>query len=339
MAYTVGSIQVPFIMDMTRPDASSTGLAVEGLSVGGLTVHSGDWNITTNGTVIDGYLVTGLMYITGNNVTVRNCKFVSRTVTSSPRYAVIQSQGTGTVIENCDISCYDDTQNPAVDNTTYIIDAGVKVTAGTTTVSRCNIHDVTDTVYLSGGTVEVAGCYLHSPCLRTDDANQSGSSPPYYGHTDAVQVMGGSSHNLHGNNIDMRYSTVTGAYDGTQAIQNCHGMLLQASSTAVTGLLINYNWFAYGDICMLFSSPSVSGSDATLAGNRVTPNQEIEFSAYKQIQNNPRAAWTLTGVGTTVYSDDSDTPEAWRGVAIKASVLWASGTQETWLFDQYNHTP
>lgn len=338
----LGHGQSNFTMDTTRPLASNTGLNVAGLTVGDLTLYDGNMTISTNGATVENMLIRGQVKITGSNVTYRNCLQVGRTMSTTSVFStgMLEISGNNATVENIEISTYDNTQAPAVDNSIRYIN-GVKVIGGSATISRCNIHDVVDAFRLSAGTVEVAGNYIHDLCFRTDDTDQASSNPANWSHNDGVQLSGGGgTFNLHGNNFDMRYSQVTGMGSSlTGTMQNCHGMLMQATTSPITGVQVSYNWFAYGNICILWSSPNVSGNTATMLGNRFTPNQDVEFSFWKQMQNNPNSAWTLTGPETTVYSDDPDTPIAYRGQPILAPYIAGGGTQTTWAFNKDAHTP
>lgn len=339
---SVGPIVPPpqsFVMDSTRPVAANTGLSVASLQVSDLTLYDGNMTVNTAGTVIEKMLIRGQIKINANNVTVRNCKLVGRTVTTKFASAMIETVGTGTVIENCELTQYDDTLDTPVDNSTYYT-GGVQVSGGTCTVTRCDVHDVQDglTAY-NGGVAEFAGNYVHELCFRTDDQAQAKSTPAYWSHNDCIQIGAGVGHYFHGNHLDATFSLLTGMGSQGLGMRNCHGMLLQSNTAVVTGLRIEYNWLAHGNICMTFSSPppNLSGGTASLLGNRITPNQAIEFGYYKQIGCDPSSAWTLTGMDTTVYSDESDTPSAWRGQPIKASVT--SGTNTYWAFNSAAATP
>lgn len=328
-----------FVMDTTRPSQTNTGLAVNGLSYNDLTLYGGDMTISTDNTVVDGMLIRGLVNVTANNVTFRNCAALSRTVTSSPRYAVIQSQGTGTVIENCEVSCLDDSQTPAKDNTTYIINGGIKVISGSAQVKRVHIHDVIDAGYFTGGTVEASGNLIRALTFKTDDANQAGSSPAYWSHNDGFQLMGGNGHYIHGNSIDMAFSTRTGSSSTNPEGYNAHGMLVQSNGgSPMTGVKIEYNWFRGGVVCILYSG-KVSGSTASMLGNRFTPNQGTQFGSFQQMSNDPNSQWTVTGTASTVYSDDDETPSAWQGMPIKAPTSGGGGTITTWAYNLNTRTP
>lgn len=326
-----------FVMDVTKPVAGNSGLSALGLTVDDLTVHEGNITVNTPGTVLERLLVRGQIKVNANNVTVRACKPVG----TGTRFAagVIETVGTGTVVEYCDLSQYDDTQWPPKDNSAAF-SVGVQVGAGTALVRRNNIHDVDDGVtFYSGGTGEACGNYVHDMSFRTDDSDHASGSPAYWTHNDGFQLGAGVAPYIHGNNVEMTWSQVTGMGYLGYAMRNCHGMLLQSHTAVVTGLRLEYNWLSYGNFCVLFSSPppNLSGADASLLGNRVTPNQALEYSRYTQIAVDPNTAWTLTGVDTTVYSDDPDTPIEWRGQPIKASTT--DGTTTAWRFNALAHTP
>jgi hypothetical protein len=326
-----------FTMDETRPAADNTGLAVNGIDDASLTLHDGNWSISTDGAVIDGYLIRGLVDLTGDNIILRNCKIVSHNITSFTWDALVRSSGNNNLVENCELTQYDDTQTPAVDNSVYYI-VGAKVTGGSCTVRRCDISNINDSLYVTGGTLTAEGNYCHDFGFRTDDTDQSGSSPANWSHNDGCQIMGGTNHNVHGNNFDMRFSTVTGAGPAANPnFVNCHGVLLQGANNTITGVVVDKNWMAYGAICLLASGGSHTGNVATVSNNRFTPNQGQQFSIYQQMSNDPNTSWTLNSTTTNVYSDDADTPEAWRGQPIKAPTV--AGTTTTWAFNLNAHTP
>ena len=326
-----------FILGTTQPDASNTGQVDSGL-----TTHSGDWIITTDNTTIEGFWIEGLVDIQASNVTFKNNIVVSRVITSYPGFdALVRSSGSNNNISNNTLIQYN--SRTGTDTSIYYV-VGVKLTGGSAVVHRNNISNVNDCVYITGGTHTITGNYLHDPGFRTDDADQAGSTPPSWSHNDGVQIRGGINHNIEGNTIEMKFSTLTGMNstanpdpNAEQVWPNCHGILSQGANNAVTGITITNNWFKYGACCMHFTSASFSGNTATFTGNRYTPDQSKEFNVYTQIRIDPTTVWTVTDGGSNVYSDDADTPSAWRGVALKAPTTVS--TTKVWQFNANSHTP
>jgi hypothetical protein len=326
-----------FILGVTQPDASNTGRADSGL-----TTHSGDWIITTDNVTIENFWVEGLVDIQANNVTFKNNIVVSRVITSYPGFdALVRSSGSNNIISNNTLIQYN--SRTGTDTSIYYV-VGVKLTGGSSTVSRNDISNVNDCVYITGGTHQILGNYFHDLGFRTDDADQAGSTPASWSHNDGVQIRGGTNHNIEGNHFDMAFSTLTGMNstpnpdpNAEQWWPNCHGILAQGANNAATGITITNNWFSKGACCMHFTSASFSGNTATFTGNRYTPNQSKEFNVYTQIRIDPTTVWTVTDGGGNVYSNDADTPVDWQGDPLKAPTTVS--TTKVWQFDANNHTP
>lgn len=326
-----------FVMDVTQPTASNTGV-IDGRT---LTDHAGDMVITTDGAVVEGLRIHGLVDIQANNVTFRFNEVVSRTITTFPGYdALVRSSGTNNYIGFNHLTQYD--PSTSTDNSIYYV-VGVKLIGGSALVERNNIHDTNDLVYITAGVHEVRGNYAHDPGFRTDDADQaSDPTHPNWSHNDGCQIRGGGPHLIHGNNFEMKFSTLTGMNStanpsptAEQVWPNCHGILLE-NAVSVVSATLSKNWFKYG-ACGIHFTSSTSGGVVTVSGNRITPDQSKEFSVYTQIRIDPTTSWTVTDDGTNVYSNDSDTPLAWQGVALKAPTT--SGTTKVWQFNSGAHTP
>ena len=76
------------------PDASNTGVPA-GTA---LTAYSGPKTITTDGTVIEGKIITGSLRVTGDNVVIKNC-----TITFSDYWGIDAEGAKNITIQNCDI--------------------------------------------------------------------------------------------------------------------------------------------------------------------------------------------------------------------------------------------
>ena len=330
----------------TRPDATNTGYRALGYTSKSLVDRPrGDLVITTDGTVVEGKRIHGMVRVYANNVTIRGCEIVSypaHPYKDTNHYGLISSSGTGNVFKYNHITQYD--PSAKADNSVWWM-VGVLLTGGSATVYRNNIHDTNDLVYLSGGTHRVLGNYLHSPGFRTDDRDQAGSTPAYWSHNDGVQVMGGRSHLIDGNSFRMKFSTLTGmnsTVNPDPGVQNwwpnCHGVLMSPYYNQVTGVQIQRNWFKYGACGVHFTAGNYGpGTGTALTGNRFTPDQSKEFNQYVQIRIDPTTSWPSVGVDSSnVYGYDSGTPLAWRGRSLKAPAV--AGTTKIWAYDVSAHT-
>jgi hypothetical protein len=335
-----------FTLGTTKPRATNTGYGVLGYTPASLVDrHRGDLVITTDGTVVEGKRIHGMVRVDASNVTIRGCEIVSypaHPYIDTSHYGLISSSGTGNVFEYNHLTQY--APSAGADNSVWWM-VGVLLTGGSATVYRNNIHDTNDLVYLSGGTHRVQGNYLHDPGFRTDDRDQAGSTPAYWSHNDGVQVMGGRNHVIDGNSFKMKFSTLTGMNSAVNPgpgpekwWPNCHGVIMQSYYSQVTGVLIQRNWFKYGACGVHFAAGGYGPGTGTLTGNRVTPDQSREFNQYVQIRIDPTTSWPLVRVDSSnVYSNDLGTPLAWRGQPLKAPTT--VGTTKIWAYNVNARTP
>jgi hypothetical protein len=339
-----------FVVDETEPDASNTGYVVLGYTSETLTdLPSGDYALATqaDADALAGKRVHGAVKFTGSNITLQGCEIVGRagaTYDASYRGLISNASGTGNVVQFCEISQWD--ASTSTDNSVFWRE-GFYLTGGTLTFHRNNVHDVNHLGYVTGGTITETGNYMHDPSFRTDDTDHaSDATHPNWSHNDGTHLRGGSNHSVHGNTFEMKFSTNTGMNstanpdpEAEQVWPNCHGHLLQAANSNLSGTQIKKNWYRYGAVCFHFTTNTVTpGSAPTITGNRITPNQGKEFGVYTQIRIDPTTDWaTITVDSSNVYSDDSDTPLAWRGVALKAPTT--AGTVKVWQYNSGAHTP
>lgn len=165
------------VMLATYPDASNTGVPAGTV----LTVHEGDWTITTNGMVIDAMDIRGALVVNADNVVVK------RTKITNASWLQIQLNGKNDIVEDCEV---DGTGNNN-DGSYGILGAG--------TFLRNNIHGVENGITPSSNTI-IQDNYVH-------DLKASGS--PHY---DGIQIDGGVS------NIQIRHNTIINTNDNTSAV-------------------------------------------------------------------------------------------------------------------------
>jgi hypothetical protein len=102
--------------------------------------------------LIENKNINATLTVTGNNVTIRNCKF-----TINDWYGIIQQTGTNLIIEDCE-----------VDGTGSSRMSGVAITNGI--IRRCNIHGMVIAVKL-WGPVEFRDNYVHDLQEASSDIN------------------------------------------------------------------------------------------------------------------------------------------------------------------------
>lgn len=337
-----------FALGVTQPVAANTGYAMAGYTSSTLVDVAGDVTLTT-GQTLQGKRVHGAVYLSGDNITVQGCHIVGRAGAAyNANYrGLITNTGSNNVVQFCTLTQWD--ASTSTDQSIYWRE-GVYMIGGSLTVYRNDISNTNHLTYTTAGALTVRGNYLHEPGFRNDDADHSSDSRyPNYSHNDGVHLAGGSTHDVYGNNFVMKFSTQTGMAStlpldpaATNPIYpNCHGMLLRQANSTLPGVKIRSNWFAYGSIAMQFTDNTLNGGggDYVITGNRITPNQGYEYGAYQQIQIDTVANWPGLAAlidSTNVYSQDSDTPLAWRGQPLKTPT---GSSGRYWAYNSSAHTP
>lgn len=145
--------------------ATNTGLVAAGVSEASLQTVNGA-TYSTNGQVIEGKLFTGSVVVSGNNVTIRNCKFMM----SGQNTKSLAITGSGVRVEYCLF-----TSSTAV----YM---QLHVGGANATIYRCNAGLGENIVTIEAGGCRIEESYLHD---ATNAANPSA-------HRDTVEVYGGN---------------------------------------------------------------------------------------------------------------------------------------------------
>ncbi|HAM45642.1 MAG TPA: hypothetical protein DCM67_11565 [Propionibacteriaceae bacterium] len=185
----------------TYPSASDTGVPA-GTSL----QSSASLTITTPGTVIDGYDITGSVTVRANNVTIRNSR-----IRSADWWAVdVAGDRSGVTVEHCDI----DGRGAAGSENSM----GIQ---GPATVRANNIHDVENGIAPGSGSV-IEDNYIH---------DLSAPGDPHY---DGVQIDGGLS------DITITHNTIINPHDQTAAV------MIDNYFGAVDNVTVEGNYLAGG---------------------------------------------------------------------------------------------
>jgi hypothetical protein len=241
-----------FVLGTTKPDASNTGLNVEGLTTADLTVVNGDLTINdaylSAGGQLDRLWVKGFVVFTASSaVTVSNSLIQGRTFTAgSPPYeAIIHARNTSKPASvrinftNCKITCIQP-------------DVALSCASGerTGTFLRCDVSLGSDLLDYWNNPPDVQGCYLHDYSFWANDPRRTNDSQhPGWSHNDAVQNSASDGGFVYGNNIDMHAAVGVGDYNvliGTPGFENATygtGVILTPTAGNVTNMVIENNWF------------------------------------------------------------------------------------------------
>lgn len=261
-----------FVLGYTRPRATNTGLSDPSI----LTPYYGDYNITTNGTVIENQDIYGTIGIAAANVVIRNCRINGKPKPAGghPTEYLIQCWSGNCVnalIENCELrSAYDNN---------YRVTA---IIGHDYTAHRNHIYHVVDgfgaypVASDPGGSIKVniTGNYVHSLLYYTQ-AGQGAQVHPFDDktHNDGIQIQGGRDILVEGNNIQAFFATEMGeqGYDGHQA-----GAVVQLNAAVGSpSAMIRRNWMDGG-----FASINAAGSGlygvniGSIIDNRFGRNQK-----------------------------------------------------------------
>ncbi len=232
-----------------KPDATNTGVPA-GTT---LTNYTGPTTITTNGTVIDGKIITSQLTINANNVTIRN----SKVSPGGGYWAVLVNDGkTGTTILNSEIYST---------NGAY-----TGISMGDGTVCGNDIHGFENAMTI-GGNMTVQANYIHS--LKGD-----GSDTPHY---DGIEVYSGSNTNIWGNNIMMTNSS--GGWLGDTGAINITTEWSNISNVELRG-----NWIGGGSYTLYIRKSSGKAyiySNISVLSNRWYGTAPKGYAAYGPISD------------------------------------------------------
>jgi hypothetical protein len=220
------------------PSAACTGVPV-GTS---LTVHSGNLDIRTANTVIDGRDIRGCVSINAPGVIIRRSRITCTSFLAVASYASAYSGG-GVVLEDVEISC-GDTMGTGVGDYNF-------------TVRRANIHSCQNGFDIDGQAI-VEHSYIHD--LIPYDA----ATDP---HPDGAQITDV------GNNIAIRHNTII-AGDGNAAI-----ITPRVSQGVISNVLIESNLMA-GGTYTLYCQTGGSGKNFRIINNRFSTLQYPKVGQY-----------------------------------------------------------
>jgi hypothetical protein len=316
-----------FVLGTTKPDASTTGVTSGTV----LTDVSGDVTLSTAGQVYSGKRVHGVIFIRAANVTVRDCEVLGQSsYTFANKYSLID--------------CRDGSaQNFLIDRCKLRNQLGqwwsdsVGVRSGASgTIRRCDISYSVDGFSLSGqGALNVLGNYVHGLAFSNNSPNQSGSTPPYWVHSDGIQLSGGSGATLVRGNYFEGYVEL-GQDDGIHGLPRTDpatgswdrryggGITVSPDNGLVTNLTITENWFEGGSAGFQCSFASEVGTNmGSIDHNRFGMDQ-YDYGNASRYQIRFKSGINIDGLNTNYFDPDAPSvPSAKRGQTF--SVGFATG--------------
>jgi parallel beta-helix repeat protein len=162
------------------PDETNTGVPVD-LKL----ISATNFTLDIAGATVDGVDFKGVVTITAQNVTLRNCRITAKS------WVALDIRADGVTVENCEI---DGQAAPGI--------RGVSVSGNNVSIRRCNIHHVEDGIYLTGSSkISIENNYIHDLQSRWDGP-----------HFDGIAADGGVSEVL------IRGNTVINSHEQTSAI-------------------------------------------------------------------------------------------------------------------------
>ena len=164
-----------------------------------LTVHDGDLTITTPGAVIDSLDVRGFVRVKATDVTIRNSIIRGRGGLTGYMSLIQAGDGASRLtVEDSELAASE--ASPYIDG---IVGKGF-------TLRRVNIHDVIDSVKITGDDVLVEDSWLHGNLHYLQDPNYNNTPT----HDDSIQIQ-------RGNNITVRNTVMQDAHNaGVQITQD-----------------------------------------------------------------------------------------------------------------------
>jgi hypothetical protein len=281
----------PFVLGVTKPGPSNTGLTGPTTSV-----QSSDVTFSTADQTITDTRFDGNVRVAANNITFQNCHFRGRASNTANNIVRANDAGvTGTRFERC-----------LFDNRWFPSDVGTNGAHGAiqchnTTLVRCELRGAVDGVgILAPGAVTVEGCYIHGHWFFSPDGNHADGS-----HADGIQGHGGTI-----SNVLIEGCTIEGLLDGTLPNSQAgipptydNGVLVAGHGWYTTYFSLwdgIYDWVPWATSAVLFGGSSIH--NVQILNNWLDGGGYAAINLNNQINNSSSSDVVITGnrVGATV---------------------------------------
>jgi hypothetical protein len=204
--------------------------------------------VTKANTVVENLEVHGVIQVRASGVVIRNTKVLGPSTSGRP---LVSNYPYGYSFTITDSELWSSKASPYANG----------ILGSNFTATRVNIHDVIDTVHITGGNVTVRDSYLHDTLHYAKDPVQNNTPS----HDDIVQIQGGSKIVLEGNTMVGSKNTV---------------VMVTQDQAKVSGLTIRDNYIDGGNCSINMNEKGKGGfSQVLLEGNLFGPNRTISYCA------------------------------------------------------------
>lgn len=301
-----------FVLGVTRPDASNTGVA-PGTR---LTVVDGDLTMSTGQTYHD-------LDIHG---------FVHGAPAASLINSRVRGRGTGYLAPGL-VNGGAGTSGMRISRCTLKPDVPRFFLNGFDgshcVIDRCDISEVCDGIHSTSDDTVVLGSYLHDFSFFDGSTGSDHADDPFHpgwAHVDGLQALGGRSLRFVGNTVRMYISRAVGtpqtALAGGYPDGNYgNGVTISPRLGRVSGFDISRNWFSGGDVVLQVVAANAgfdNSNDGTIAGNRCGTDQKPLASGRTVQMRAAAGLGTFTGLSTNVFDDSPAVPVDLRGQPLKS---------------------
>jgi hypothetical protein len=273
-------------------NATNTGLAGAGVAASSLVTTAGTtYGSAFDGQTISGKLFTGRVNISGNNITLKNCKVL----TGGPGVYGIDITGDNDTVRNCDVS--------APPGTSLYEPIFLSASSDAATVTRNNISRGENLLTTYATHAQITENYLHDVALDSNPGD----------HPDGIEIYGGGPVLIAANRIEednLYDSPINTAPWGTYTL---------------TDLTVADNFLDGGQSMTLIDNQNSNGylRNTRILGNvmggHTNPDTNMSFGIYKALNNadrrpivqtetqlaaNPNAIlWPTTGTDTNHWGE------------------------------------
>ncbi len=244
----VPAVVAPVVGSGQSINATNTGLAYAGVLESALTSMAAQ-TVTTGNQTITGKTITGMLKLSGDNITVRNCVIVN---SGASAFGVVMD-GANCRLENCVV------RRPA--NASML--CSVIVGGTNAVISRCDLSGGENIVTSEGVGTVIEDSYLHDISIISNPS----------GHADVVEVYDGSA-------TIRRNRMVMGA-----TVDGVVNIAPYSAGMAVTSCLIDDNFMDGGQAHVLIDNQAGGISNVKVRRNGHTASSG-GFPAYNALQNN-----------------------------------------------------
>lgn len=284
------------VWGVDQPTADTTGVLPTSAYDPSRTVQSGNFTVAAGNVSYENYDFEGKVSVTSSGRKYfRNCKFLGETGPSTEQglLHVTNSAVSNVIAEDCDFI-------PTTPTAYFTGILGHHFTARRCKVRHCvdgfGAYNTAAPTAALGVLIEM--CYVTDHSWFATAPGQTDGS-----HTDGVQIQGGAGMILRGNYFGGIHDVTVGDSPWSRlsdpSYRTISALMVTPNVGAVTGMVIDRNWFDGGEICCnITKDTNVGNNVGSLTNNRFGRNQ---YYAAHTIDFRTGTNYT---VSSNVYDDD-----------------------------------